>query len=338
MVKYIGKRVFYLLFVLLGLSMIIFAMARIMPGEPVRMALGGRAPEWVVQKAIEEHHLDEPIYKQYYYWFRGILHGDFGTSWVTGRSVLEDVKIFFPASFELILYSIVLVAVFGITLGAFTGWNNNTWFDNIFRFITYIGISVPPFVFAILFLVIFGMILKILPSMGRLSQNIIPPPEITHLLTIDALLAGNLPIFFDALKHLSIPVISLAIKSIIEIARLTRTGVIENLKKDYITSAKSYGIPNRLIISKYLLKPSIIPTLSILGMLTAQLMVTAFVIESVFNWPGLSRYGMNALLNKDLNAIIAVILIVGLFFIISNVIIDIIVRWLDPRITIREGI
>jgi len=338
MVKYIIKRTFYLFFVLLGLSIIVFTMARVMPGEPVRMALGTRAPEWVVQKAIEEHHLNEPIYKQYYYWFRNILHGNLGTSWVTGREVIEDIKTFFPASFELIMYSVVAVCFFGILIGAFTGWNNNTWIDNIFRFITYIGISVPPFIFAILFLVIFGMMLKVLPSAGRLSEGVVPPPTITHLITIDALLTGNFNVFFDAIKHLIIPAISLSLKPIIETSRLARVGIIENLKRDYIILAKSYGLPNRLIILKYLLKPSIIPTISILGLLAAQLMVTGFIIENVFNWPGLSRYGLNAILNKDLNSIIAVILVVGTIFIISNVFIDIFVRWLDPRITIREGI
>ena len=337
-IKTIGKRFLYLLFVLIGLSVIIFVMARIMPGDPVRMALGASAPEWVVQRAIEENHLNDPIYKQYYYWFKGILHGDFGFSWVTRRPVIEDIKAFFPASLELIGYSTILIGIFGFLSGAISAWNSNSWIDTIFRIQAYIGISVPPFIFAIFFMVIFSMVLKVLPSMGRLSQGVVPPPVITHFITIDALLAGDFPLFFDAIKHLIIPVISLALKPLVQIARLTRAGMIQNLEKDFIISAKSYGIPNRLIMVKYLLKPSIIPAISLFGLVSVQLFAHAFIIENIFNWPGLSRYGMIALLNKDLNSIIAVILVIGLLFIISNIIVDFTVRWLDPRIGVREGV
>jgi peptide/nickel transport system permease protein len=337
-IKTIGKRFFYLLFVLLGLSIVIFVMARIMPGDPVRMTLGARAPDWVVQKTIEENHLNDPLYKQYYYWFKGILHGNFGFSWVTRRPVIEDIKIFFPASLELIMYTVILIGIFGLLFGAISAWNSNSWMDTIFRIQTYIGISVPPFIFAILFMVIFATVLKVLPSMGRLSQGVVPPPAITHLITIDALLAGDFPVFFDAIKHLIIPVISLSMKPVVEVARLTRASMIENLEKDYITSARSYGIPDRLIMLKYLLKPSIIPTISYFGLCSVQLFANAFIIEDIFNWPGFARYGMIALLNKDLNSIIAVVLVIGLLFIISSIIVDVTNQWLDPRISIREGV
>jgi len=337
-IKAIGKRFLYLLIVLLGLSMIIFVLARIMPGDPVRMALGARAPEWVVQKTIEENHLNDPVYEQYYYWFKGILHGDFGFSWVTRRAVIEDIKAFFPATFEIVMYTAILTAIFGILFGSISAMRSNDWMDSIFRMITYVGISVPPFIFAILFMFIFAYILNILPAMGRLSQGVVPPPSITHLITIDALLVGNFPLFFDAILHLIIPVASLTMKPLVSVARVTRSSMIENLEKDYITAGRSYGIPNRLIMLKYLLKPSIIPSITLFALSSVQLFAHAFIIENIFNWPGLSRYGMNALLNKDLNSIIAVVLVIGLIFIIANIIVDFINRWLDPRVIIKESL
>lgn len=338
-IKNILKRFFYLVIVLLGLSLIIFVMARIMPGDTVRMSFGSDVPEWVVQRAIEERHYNEPIYKQYFYWFTGMLRGDFGTSWVTRRPVLEDIKIFFPASAELITYSMILTVFLGLLLGAFMAWNsNNHLLDSIYRIISYTGISVPPFIFAIFLLVIFSMILKIFPSIGMLSQGVIPPPKITHFITIDALLAGNFFIFFDALKHLFIPVISLSLKPIVQVSRLIRAGVLENIDKGYITAAKSFGIPDNIIMYKYVLKPSIIPTVSYFGLDGVSLFVHAFIIENIFNWPGISRYGMVALLNKDLDSIITVVLIVGLLYVLSSIVVDTINRWLDPRISIKESL
>lgn len=336
--KLIAKRFFYLSAVLLGLSMIIFVLARIMPGDPIRMALGARAPEWVVQKAIEENHLDKPVHIQYYYWFKGILKGDFGFSWLTRRPVIEDIKIFYPATFELVMYVAIITAFFGLLFGVFSALGSKDWIDSIFRMITYVGVSIPPFVFAIFLMFIFSYVFNLLPAMGRLSQGFNAPPKITHLITIDALLDGNFPLFVDSIKHLTIPVLSLSMKPMVSIARITRSSMLDNLKKDYIITARTYGIPNSIIMFKYLLKPSIIPSITLFSLTLVQLFADAFIIENLFNWPGMSRYGMNALLNKDLNSIIAVILVVGLMFVIANLITDVVASYLDPRVNIRERV
>lgn len=336
-IKNIVKRLLYILFVLIGLSVLIFILARIMPGDPVRMALGARAPESVIQETIKEHHLDKPIYIQYYYWFKDVLHGNFGRSWVTRGPVIEDIRRFAPATLELIFYTALVSAIFGLLFGTIAGYNSNTWKDNILRVQAYIGTSTPEFVWAIVLMWIFGGIFKILPVMGRLSEGIIPPPSITNFYTIDALIAGDFPVFVDAIKHLIIPVISLSMKAIAETARVIRSNIVANIEKDYITSVKSYGIPIRLILYKYLLKPSIIPATSVFALRVVQFLATAFIVESVFNWPGLSRYGMNALLNKDLNAIVAVVLLTGLLFVIANTIADLIISRLDPRISLMGG-
>jgi len=331
-IKFIVKRLVYSVFVLVGLSILIFVIARVMPGHPARMALGARAPEWAVERLREEMHLNEPLYVQYYYWAKGALHGDFGMSLVTRRSVANDIKEFLPASLELALYAGIFMGIIGITLGTISGWYSNTWIDNLVRVISYIGIVTPSFVFAIFFVLIFSYALEIFPTMGRIAPDLIPPPRITGMITLDALITGNFAIFLDALKHLFLPAISLAMGPLAQEARITRSSITDNVKKDYIAAERSCGIPERTIMFKYLLKPSLIPTISIYGLDFASLLGNAFLIELIFNWPGLSRYGMNAMLRKDLNAMTAIILVFGLVFVIVNIIVDIIVEYLDPRI------
>jgi len=332
MLKFLGKRLALSLFVLFGLSILIFTISRILPGDPVRMALGSRAPQWAVDNLREQMHLNDPLYAQYYYWLTGAVRGDLGQSLFTRRAVIEDVREFLPATMELALFAGVIMAVFGILLGAVSGRYSNTWIDNSVRIFSYIGIVTPSFVFAILFLLLFGYVLNVLPTMGRLSPWIARPPVITGMVSLDALLSGNFAAFGDAIKHLLLPAVSLALGGMAQEARITRSTISDNLRKDYIASAKGFGVPERLVMFKYLLKPSLIPTVSILGLDFASLIGNAFLVELIFNWPGFSRYGIHAMLNKDLNAVSAVVMVLGVIFIIVNILVDLIVAWLDPRI------
>lgn len=313
-----------------------FFIARVVPGNPARMALGPRAPEWAVQRVRDEMHLEDPVYVQYYYWVKGALHGDLGKSLVTRRNVADDIREFFPASLELALYTGVFMGIIGITLGAISGWYKNTWIDNVVRIISYIGIITPSFVFAIFFVLIFGYALQILPTIGRIPPGVTPPPRITGMITFDALITGNFALYLSGLKYLLLPAISLAMGPLSQEARMTRTTLAGNLGKDYVAAARSYGLSERTIMFKYLLKPSLIPTISIYGLDFAAIIGNAFVVELIFNWPGLSRYGMNAMLQKDLNAMVAVVMVYGILFMVVNIIVDLTVGFLDPRIRLGE--
>ena len=334
---FLVRRVVHSIFVLLGLSIVIFIISRIMPGDPARMALGPRAPQWAVDNLREQMHLNDPLYTQYYYWLRDALHGDFGISLVTRRPVADDIKEFFPATFELALFTGVIHGAGGIFLGTVSARHKDKWIDNVVRVLSYLGVVTPSFVFAILFLLLFGMTLNWMPTMGRLSPGVSRPPLITGFITVDSLLAGNLTTFFDALWHLILPGIALAMGGLAQEARITRSTMSDNLTKDYIASERSLGIPEKVIMRSFLLKPSLIPTVSILGLDFAATLGNAFLVELIFNWPGSSRYGINAMLNKDLNAIAAVILILGVVFIIVNILVDLVVAQLDPRIRLAPG-
>ncbi len=330
--KFLGKRLALSIFVLFGLSLLIFTISRVLPGDPVRMALGPRAPEWAVKNMRAQMHLDKPLYAQYYYWLSEALHGDLGQSLFTRRPVVEDIKEFLPATTELALFAGIIMATFGILLGAVSGRYTNTWIDNSVRIFSYIGVVTPSFVFAILFLLLFGYILRWFPTAGRLSPGIVRPPVITGMVTFDALITGHFAALGDALWHMVLPAVSLALGGMAQEARITRSTISDNLRKDYIASAKGFGVPERLVTLKYLLKPSLIPTVSILGLDFASLLGNAFLVELIFNWPGFSRYGINAMLRKDLNAVSAVVMVLGVVFILVNILVDLVVAWLDPRI------
>jgi peptide/nickel transport system permease protein len=335
--SFLGRRAVHSIFVLLGLSIVIFIIARIMPGDPARMAVGARAPQWVVDNLREQMHLNDPLYVQYVYWLRDALRGDFGISLVTRRPVADDIKEFFPATLELALLAGIINGAGGIILGTISAWRKDSWVDNFVRVISYLGVVTPSFVFAILFLLLFGMTLNWAPTMGRLSAEISRPPTITGLLTVDSLLAANPRAFFDALWHLALPALALSLGGMSQEARITRSTMSDNLTKDYIAAERSLGIPGSVIMRSFLLKPSLIPTVSILGLDFAATLGNAFLVELIFVWPGMSRYGINAMLRKDLNAISAVILILGVVFIITNIAVDIVVARLDPRIQLGAG-
>lgn len=337
LLNFLVRRIIYSIFVLLGLSIVIFVIARIMPGDPARMAVGARAPQWVVDRIREQMHLNDPLAVQYGYWLRDAVQGDFGLSLVTQRPVTKDIIEFFPASLELVLFSGLLSAVGGIGLGTISARYKDTWIDNVVRLFSYAGIVTPSFVFAILFILLFGFTLNWMPIIGRVSEQTAVPPLITGLMTLDALLAGQFRTFLDALWHLVLPALSLAMGSIAQEARITRSSMSDNLSKDYIASARALGIPERVVMGRFLLKPSLIPTVSILGLDIAATLSIAFLVELIFNWPGLARYGMTAMLNKDLNAISAVILVLGAAFVTVNILVDMIVAQLDPRIRLRAA-
>ncbi len=331
-VIYVLKRLGHSILVLVGLSLLVFVIARVMPGDPARMAMGPRAPEKTVEKFRQDLHLDDPFFVQYYHWLKGAIRGDFGYSILTKRSVSQDIRDFFPATLELMLLSGIIMAVFGILLGIASSRHANKWVDNVVRAFSYLGVCTPAYVFAILFLLIFGYVLNILPTIGRLSPWIDHPPTVTGMITIDSLIAGNFQAFWDGFKHLIMPSLALALGPMAQEARITRSSMVDNLQRDFIALERTQAIPERKIMSKFLLRISVIPTVSVLGLDFASNLGWAFLVELIFNWPGLSRYGIQVILNKDLNGITAVIMIIGVMFLVVNIIVDIVVSLLDPRI------
>lgn len=337
MLKFIGKRLLLGIFVLLGTSILIFTIARVVPGDVATIALGARATEDAKEALRQELHLNEALPIQYIKWLGDALQGDLGNSFITKRPVMEDVKQFFPATLELILLSGVFIFVGTFGLGLLAGRFKNTWVDGLIRILSYVGIALPAFVVGILLILLFGYELPIIPVLGRLSPGLAAPAHITGLFVIDGILTGNFAASWNAFLHLMLPAFALALGPLVQDARVLRSSLVDNSSKEYMAVSTSYGLPGGLLSRKYLLKPSATSAVTVMGLDFSALLGQAFLVEQIFNWPGLSRYGINAMLMKDLNAICAVVLIIGIIYFFVNLIVDMIVAVLDPRMRIGRA-
>lgn len=331
MLKFIGKRLLLGILVLLGTSILIFIIARVVPGDVATIALGSRASDAAKEALREELYLNDPLPMQYVKWLGDVLQGNFGNSFITKRAVVADVKQFFPATLELILVSGVFIVIGTFSLGILAGKYKNTWVDGLVRVLSYIGIALPAFVVGILLLLLLGYQFQIIPVLGRLSSNLVAPAHITGLYVVDGLLAGNFKVAWDAFIHLLPPAFALALGPLVQDARVLRSSLVDNSSKEYMAVSTSYGLPAGLLSRKYLLKPSATSAVTVMGLDFSALLGQAFLVEKIFNWPGLSRYGINAMLYKDLNAICAVVLIIGVTYFLANLLVDMIIAALDPR-------
>lgn len=328
----IARRLWMSLLVLIGVSMLIFCIARVIPGDPARIALGPNATQEQVDLLRERLHLNDPLPVQYAEFIRESLQGDLGMSLYTNRPVVTDIGDFLPATLELVLFAGLLMVAIGVPLGVLAARHRDGWIDNLVRVIALAGVVTPTFVWAVFLMLGFAFFLEWFPVAGRLSEGMAAPPAITGLYTLDALLTGRFSTFADALTHIVLPATALAMTGIGQTARLTRASVAEAYDTPHVQMAEAYGYPERRIASRYALRPAMIPTLTILGLDFAAMLGNAFLVEAVFAWPGLARYGVQAILHKDLNAIVGTVLVISAFFLIVNILVDLTVAWLNPRI------
>ena len=319
-------------FVLIGVSIVIFCLSRIIPGGPARLALGQHATQEAVDNLSKQMYLDKPLPVQYILWFRDVLHGDFGISLSTRRSVTEDMKQLLPATFELIFWSALFMVGGSLILGRAAARHRDGILDSIIRVFSYIGIAVPSFVVAIVLLVIFGNLWQVIPTLGRLSTGVAPPDTITGFYVLDALVQGQFSTAWDAFLHLLLPAFALSLGGMFQDARLMRSALTDNMGKEYMCVSRSYGLPEKVLMNRYLFKPSSTSVITVMGMDIASMVGNAFMVEQVFNWPGFSKYGANAMITKDLNSVCAVVLVIGATFLVVNLIVDVINAMVDPRI------
>ena len=332
---FVLRRLMWSVVVLVGLSIVIFLIARVVPGDPARIALGPLATQEQVDALRTEMGLDRSLPVQYARYAGGLLRGDLGRSLLTQRSVNADVRESFPATFELVLWTLAFAIAVGLPLGVFAGRYKDSLFDNLGRFVALFGVVTPAFFIALLLQLLVGYVFRVLPVSGRLDPSLDFTAGATGLLTIDALLAGRLDVWWDAVRHLVLPTLALSAATIGQVARLTRSSMIDVSRKDYIEAARAFGIPNRITTFTYMLRPSFIPTLTVLGLEFASLLGNAFLVEMVFGWPGMASYGVRAILQNDFNAVMGVVMVTGVFFVLVNLVVDVALGYVDPRIRIR---
>lgn len=311
--------------------MLIFLIARVIPGDPARIALGPNATPEQVANLRAEMHLDDPLVVQYGHFVADVARGDLGMSLYTNRPVTLDIAQFLPATLELVLVAGVIMVLCGLPLGILAARHRGHWPDNLVRIFALLTVSAPSFVWAVILMLLFAFYLPLFPIAGRIS-DIYEIERVTGFLTIDTLLAGNIAAFGNVLSHLVLPAVALALSGIGQAARLTRANMVETYDKPYIEMAQAYGFFPSRIARIYAFKPSLIPSLTIIGLDFAAMLGNAFLVEAVFAWPGLSRYGVAVILRKDLNAIMGTVLVIALTFLIVNIIVDLLIAFLNPRI------
>jgi len=325
------------LIVMIGISMLIFAIARVMPGDPARIALGPNATADQVAALRLERHLDASLPVQYFEFVKSLAKGDLGTSLYTNRPVTTDIAQFLPATLELVLVSGILMVLIGLPLGILSAHFRGRFPDHVGRLIALLGVCTPAFVWGVILQLVLGYFWGAFPIEGQLAQSTVAPPLVTGFMLIDTLLAGDGAAFLDALHHLILPSLALAMSGLGQTARLTRSNMNEVYERPYVEMARAYGFPARRIATRYAFRPALIPTLTILGLEFAAMLGNAFLVEKVFGWPGLSRYGVEVILRKDLDAIVGTVLIIAAAFLIVNIIVDILVNVINPRIRLAAG-
>lgn len=318
---------------LLGLVLVTFLIGRVVPIDPVLAIVGDRATQDVVERTRIELGLDRPLPEQFVRYLGQLLEGDLGRSVMTANPVTEDVARFFPATFELALAAILAATLIGVPLGVLAAVRQGSWTDQAVRLFCLGGHSLPVFVLGLLSLLVFYANLGWAPGPGR--QGIIFQDMVevrTGLLTLDAALAGDWAALRDALAHLAQPAGVLAFFSLAYIARMARAFMLNELRAEYVTTARAKGLSEARIIWGHAFRNTAVPLVTVLALTFAGLLEGAVLTETIFAWPGLGQYLTVSLLNADMNAVLGATLVVGLIYVALNLLADLLYRLLDPRV------
>ena len=332
MLRFMLRRVLLVMPVLFGLLVLTFVLVRVVPNDPSAALAGQNAtPDQVAEIRIK-YGFDRPLVVQFFLSIRQVLSGDFGLSLNTGRSVAIDIAQRLPATLELTFAALVIGAGLGIPLGVLAAVRHNSLIDHLLRVFTVGGVAVASFWLAIMLQLLFSMQLDLLPLRGRLATAVEPPPFVTGLYLLDALLTWRLDAWRSALWHLVLPATTLSFGALATITRFTRSGVLDTLQKDYVLYATAAGYPRRRLISRYVLRNSLVATVTQIGLLFGALLAGAVVVESIYDWPGIGSYAVTAIFTSDYKAILAVTLLVGVVYAGVNILVDLVHGLIDPRV------
>lgn len=327
----IRQRSWGLLLVVAGVCVITFIISHLIPGDPARLLAGDRASDEIVQHIRQQLGLDLPLWQQFIRYVEQLLHGDLGVSIRTGRPVLEDLKAFFPATLELAFCALLIAMAIGVPLGVLSAVYKNRWLDHLVRLLALTGISTPAFWLGLGVIVLFYGKLNMLPGSGRLDDWLDPPARITGFYLIDALIAGDWEVFFNALTHLILPACTLAFVHLGIVARQIRSAMLEQLSEDYVRTARASGLSEKRIVVRYALPNALIPSVTVLGLALGDLLYGAVLTETVFAWPGMGAYVVASIQALDFPAVMGFAIVVSFAYVLVNLFVDLLYLWIDPR-------
>jgi len=330
--NYIIKRLFTVIPTLIGVSILVFLMINLIPGDPAQAMLYPKGTPAEIAALRHKLGLDLPLVKQYINWVINVAHFDFGYSVRSGEKVISVIANRIPATIELSLTALIIAVFAGIPLGVIAARKKNSFIDYTAISVSLLGVSIPVFWLGLMLIFLFSVTLGLLPVSGRIAMGS-SLTDHTGFYLLDAMITGNLPALMDALKHLILPAVSLATIPLALIVRVTRSSMLEVLSQDYMRTAKAKGIPMRRVIYRHALKNALIPVLTVIGIQLGTLMGGAILTETVFSWPGIGMLVVSAISNRDYPIIQGIVFLVALVMIVVNLLVDIIYAYIDPRIT-----
>ncbi|MBB3611622.1 ABC transporter permease [Rhizobium sp. BK602] len=316
----------------LGLLAVTFFIGRVIPIDPALAIAGDHAPAQVLERLRREMHLDEPLYRQFYYYLVSALTGDFGTSVLTTNPVMDDIRRVFPATMELATVGTIIGAVIGVPFGVLAAVRRNSLIDQIVRVIGLVGYSLPVFWLAMVALVIFYAQLRWVAYPGRIDiayEYSFTP--VTGFFLLDSALQGQWDVFWDVFRHIILPASLLGYFSLAYISRMTRSFMLNELSQEYIVAARAKGLSETRVIWGHALRSAMVPLITVIALSYASLLEGSVLTEIVFSWPGIGFYITSSLRNADMNAVLGGTIVIGTVFIGINLLSDLLYRTLDPR-------
>lgn len=339
MTRYVIKRFLTIIPVLMGVSMLVFAFIRLIPGDAATAMLGERATPERIAAVRQEMGLDRPLYEQYLLYMSRVVRGDLGKSIIRGDPVTKDILRRFPATIELALAAMLVAIIVGVPAGVISAVRRNSVFDNVSRLVALTGVSLPIFWLGLMLSWFLGVQLHLLPTGGRLTPTLdIAPLHIfgrdirTNSYILDSLLTRNGAAFVDTIRHLILPAIALGTIPMAIIARMTRSSMLEVLSQDYIRTAHSKGLRETRVVVRHALKNALLPVVTVVGLQVGRLLSGAILTETIFAWPGIGSWVYDAIVARDYPIVQGMAMFVAAIFVMVNLLVDVLYAVLDPRI------
>jgi peptide/nickel transport system permease protein len=331
---YIAKRIFHLALILLGVSVLVFLMLRMIPGDPARLLLGEYATEDDLARLRGQMGLDRSYPVQYGIYLAGLLQGDLGNSLRNGSPVAEEIAPRLMATLELAVAAMLIASLVGIAAGVISSVKQFSAWDYGSMVLALVGVSMPIFWLGLMLMYLLAVMFPVMPMMGRIGMGS-EPDVVTGLMLIDTLVAGELGDFLDALHHLVLPAVTLATVPMAIVARITRSAMLEVLNKDYVRTARAKGMSEAVVVLRHALRNAFLPIVTVLGLNLGLLLGGAVLTETIFSWPGLGRYVVDSLMARDYAAVQGCILVFAALMAVINLIVDLVYVLLDPRIRVH---
>ena len=329
--QYIARRLLALIPVLLGVSLVVFMLIRMIPGDPVIIMLGERARPEDIERVREEMGFNRPIYVQYIEWMGRIVRGDLGTSIINRTAVMDELKYRLSATVEMIGVGMIIGMIIGISIGIISALRRNTWIDLVTTAGALIGVSMPIYWLALILIYALAVNRQIFPPSARLDANL----EVVRrsgFMLIDTLLMGDIRLFGNAVWHLILPSFVLSTVVMPILARLTRASMLEVMRQDYVRTAEAKGLVRRVVIIRHALKNALLPIVTVVGLQLGGLLGGALLTETIFSWPGMGLWTYRAILSRDYPIVQGAVLVSATIYVVVNLLVDISYAYLDPRI------